>query len=378
MSRPGWRVPLVDLVALHTPLRAQLLTSWERVLDSNRFILGSELSAFEAEARSELGVAHACGVSNGTDALVCALAALGIGLGHRVLTTPYTFFATASAILRSGAELCFSDIDPLSFNLCPEALRTSKPPAVDALVAVHLFGQPAAVAKLQSAWVEPPVVIEDAAQAFGARSPQGKVGSLGTAAAFSFFPGKPLGALGDAGLITTAVAEVDRRCRALRTHGRAADGAFHWLGGNYRLDELQAAALRVKLPWEAQRRAAREAHAAYYCQALAEVAEIQTPRTEPDCESAWSVFALRVLNNRDGLQKYLAERGIESAVYYPRPLHLEPALASLGYGAGDFPIAERAAKEVLALPVYAELTSEQRAYVVGSVAEFFGYAPRSA
>jgi dTDP-4-amino-4,6-dideoxygalactose transaminase len=216
-------------------------------------------------------------------------------------------------------------------------------------------------------------VIEDAAQAFGARLGQAAVGTLGDVAAFSFFPGKPLGALGDAGLVATADPVLAERVRAARTHGRGQDGQIERVGGNYRLDEVQAAILRIKLEFDAERLARRAANARYYTDALAAVAEVVTPRETPGTSASWSVFSLRVLQQRDALRAHLTACGVETALYYPRPLHLEPALASLGYARGDFPAAEACAEQLLALPVHAELRAEQREHVASSIARFFGH-----
>jgi dTDP-4-amino-4,6-dideoxygalactose transaminase len=374
MSRnvPPLAVPLIDMEAMHRPLRARVLERLAAVYDSGRFVLGPEVQSFEREAAQYLGARHCVGVSNGTDALVCALSALQIGQGDTILTTPLSFIATATACLRSGAKLRFADVDPVSFNLSPAALSESEVQGINALVAVHLFGQVADIAALRARVPGRPV-IEDAAQAFGARLGQAAVGTLGDVAAFSFFPGKPLGALGDAGLVATADPVLAERVRAARTHGRGQDGQIERVGGNYRLDEVQAAILRIKLEFDAERLARRAANARYYTDALAAVAEVVTPREAPGTSASWSVFSLRVLQQRDALRAHLTACGVETALYYPRPLHLEPALASLGYARGDFPAAEACAEQLLALPVHAELRAEQREHVASSIARFFGH-----
>lgn len=368
------RVPLIDLGALHTPLRERLLQRMAEVFDTGRFILGAEVRAFETEVARHLDVPHAIGVSNGTDAIVCALTAGGIGPADTIVTTPFSFVATATACLRTGARLRFVDIDPVHFNLCPTKLAASAIHDVRALVAVHLFGHPADASAL-SRCVPDALLVEDAAQAFGARAAGRPVGGLGHMGTFSFFPGKPLGALGDGGLVTTRDATFDERVRGLRSHGRGPDGSVHWLGGNYRLDELQAAVLRIKLQDDDERRRLRTQNAEYYRSALAQIPEVIAPQAVGDVVHAWSVFALRVLERRDPLRAHLASAGIETALYYPRPLHLEPALKQQGYARGDFPVAERCSEQLLALPVHAELSAQQRAHVAASIARFFGHSP---
>ncbi|HEX2733340.1 MAG TPA: DegT/DnrJ/EryC1/StrS family aminotransferase [Polyangiaceae bacterium] len=373
MTRTDFRVPLVDLTAFHRELRTRAIERFSVVYDSGRFVLGPELRAFESEAAAQLGLAHGVGVSNGTDALVCALAALGIGRGKRIVTTPFTFVATASACLRTGAELQFVDLDPADLNLSPRCFAELDVSKVNAVVPVHLFGHPADVSKLRELAPDC-AIVEDAAQAFGARRWGVGLGQHSDAVTFSFFPGKPLGGLGDGGLIGTRDAALAERCRALRTHGRDQRGEIQWLGGNYRLDELQAAILRLKLPHEPRRTAQRAAHARYYCEALSTISEVSSPRTAAGCEPTWSVFSIRVLDgSRDRLKAHLHAAGVETHVYYPRPLHLEPALRDLGYARGDFPEAERASDQVLALPIHAELEPEQLAWVVASIASCYGY-----
>jgi dTDP-4-amino-4,6-dideoxygalactose transaminase len=366
------KVPLIDLDLLHGALRGRVLERIAEVYDSGRFVLGPHVRAFEAEAALHLNVPHALGVSNGTDALVCALGALKLGRGHTLVTTPLSFVATATACLRTGAELRFVDVDATDFNLSAAELARVAHGSIDAVVVVHLFGQPADVPALRRLVPARPIV-EDAAQAFGARLAGVRVGGLGELGAFSFFPGKPLGGLGDGGLVTTRDPLLAARVVALRSHGRSPEGPVYDLGGNYRLDELQAAVLRIKLEADEQRRLRRCANAHYYASALAGVGELQTPGQRADTDPAWSVYSVRVLHGRDALRAHLERCGIETALYYPRPLHLEPALSGLGYARGDFPVAEACAEQLLALPIHAELSEAQLAHVVASVAQFFGH-----
>lgn len=346
---------------------AELGAAFTRVLASRQFILGAEVGAFESELAHYLDTAFAVGVSSGTDALVCALLALDIGPGDEVVTTPFTFIATAEAIARVGARPVFADIDPVTLNLDPA--RLVRTPRTRAVIPVHLFGHPAELASLD---LDLPV-IEDAAQAIGARAGGRRVGTLGRLGCFSFFPTKPLGALGDGGAVVTADAALAERIRRLRQHGSAEKHLYVELGGNFRLDALQAAFLRAKLPrldgWLEERRAA----AAAYSQELAGLDELALPVTRAGTEPAWAHYVVRVRDGRrDALARHLDARGIATAVYYPRPLHLQPVFAKLGYARGDFPRAERAADEVLALPLFPGLTAEQRGRVVDAVRGFFG------
>lgn len=355
------RIPLFS----PPPPDAELRAAFARVLESGQFILGAEVSAFERELAVYLGSAHAVGVSSGSDALVSALLALDVGPGAEVVTTPFTFVATAEAILRVGARPVFADIDPVTLSLDPSCVRVG--PRTRALVPVHLFGHPAPLPDLDVP------IVEDAAQAIGARDRGRAAGTSGKLGCFSFFPSKPLGALGDGGAVVTDDEALAARVRRLRQHGAERKDLYVELGGNFRLDALQAAFLRAKLPhlggWLAERRAL----AAAYSRELAGIDGLGLPVTRPETEPAWAHYVVRVPGGRrDELGRRLDERGIATAVYYPRPLHLMPAFASLGHAPGDFPRAERAADEVLALPLYPGLTQEQQGRVVEAVRGFFG------
>ncbi len=354
------RVPLLDLRAPYRQVGPAVEAAVRRVLASGHYILGEEVEMLESEVASLLGVAHAIGVSSGTDALLAGLQALGIGPGDEVVTTTFSFFATAGAIARLGAKPVFADVEPSSFNLdAADALRrtTSR---TKAYLPVHLFGRPARTAPLQRAALP---IVEDAAQALGAPG----VGKLGKLATLSFFPSKNLGAAGDAGMVVTDDSELADRLRLLRAHGSRPKYVHHLIGGNFRLDALQAAVLRAKLPhlaaWNRQRRSNVER----YRQGLAG-ASLTLPEEAPD--HIWHHFVVRA-PRRAELRKHLAHQGVETEIYYPRPLHLQPCFAYLGGKPGDLPEAERAAEEALALPVHAELSADQIDFVAGAVREFY-------
>ncbi|HUH04060.1 MAG TPA: DegT/DnrJ/EryC1/StrS family aminotransferase [Kofleriaceae bacterium] len=353
------KVLLADLGFENAALRVELDAAIARVIDSSHFIGGPELEAFERELAPVGGAAHAIGVSSGTDALLVSLMALGVGAGDEVVTTAFSFFATAGVIARLGARPVFADIDPDTFNLHPEAAAVACGPRTRAVLPVNLYGRPAALPEVSLP------IIEDAAQSLGARPP------AGLAAAVSFFPTKNLGALGDAGAVLTNDPELAERVRLLRSHG-ARPKYFHALvGGNFRLDALQAAVLRVKLPHLSTWTRARRANAARYRELLAAAsvpAELRVPGDTPD--HIYNQFVIRA-PRRDELRAHLHAAGIATEIYYPVPFHLQACFAALGYRAGAFPHAERAAAEVLALPVHPTVTSEQQAYVVDTIAGFY-------
>ena len=350
-------VVMLDVAAQNGPLSDKLRAVFARVLESGRFILGPEVTALEAELAAVVGVPHALGVSSGTDALLVALMALGVGVGDEVITTPFTFFATAGSIARLGARPVFVDIDPVSFNLDPVAVQAAITPRTRAIMPVHLFGQPCDMRALgRIAQAHSVFVVEDAAQALGATTEDGAVGSLGELGCFSFFPSKNLGGFGDAGLVTTKDAELAERARVLRGHG-AKPKYFHALvGGNFRIDALMAALLRVKLPQLPAYTAARRENAARY-DALFAAADLGPRLTTPARVEAGHVYNQYVIRTpkRDQLAAHLSQHGIETAIYYPKSLHEQGCFADLGYATGDFPESERASREVLALPIYGEL-----------------------
>jgi dTDP-4-amino-4,6-dideoxygalactose transaminase len=366
-------IPMLDVTAQNEPLLPAIREAFERVVASGHFILGEEVSAFEREIASFLGVACAVGVSSGTDALIAALMALGIKAGCEVITTPFSFFATAGSIARVGATPVFVDIDPITFNLDPSKIEAAVSPRTRALLPVHLFGQPCApeaVRAIASRRGLP--VIEDAAQAIGARSAIGPAGALGRVGCFSFFPSKNLGAFGDAGLVTTEDAAIAERLRVLRAHGGEPKYHHADIGGNFRLDALQAAILRIKLPHLPAWTAARRANAARYSALFAEAGlapELFTAPREVEVGHVWNHYVIRT-NKRDALRAHLSKRGIATEIYYPVPLSLQPCFAHLGYKEGSMPEAERASREALALPVFPELGEARLGRVAREVVAF--------
>ena len=365
-------VPLLDLKAQYEPLREEILREVTRVLDSQRFVLGPEVEALERELAPYCGAQFAVGCANGSDALFLALLALDIGPGDRVLTTPFTFFATAGAISGAGAVPVFADIDPVTYNLDPglagEALRKNGP--FWALLPVHLYGGSADMDPLlDSATAMNVPVIEDAAQAIGTEYKGRRAGSLGRIGCFSFYPTKNLGAAGDAGLLTTNDPELASKLKALREHGGRTRYLHDWIGINSRLDAVQAAVLRVKAKYLDGWSEARAKNAALYRELL-QGSSVDLPQASPyQTRHIWNQFVIRS-KERDRLRKHLADHGIGTEIYYPVPLHLQKCYAGLGYREGDFPESEKAAREVLALPIYPELTREQIEYVAETIRSF--------
>jgi dTDP-4-amino-4,6-dideoxygalactose transaminase len=379
-------VQMLDFSRQFSTMRRELLDAIESVCDSQRFILGPQVESFEQAAATACAVPHAVGCASGTDAIWLALAAANIGLGDAVITTPFSFFASVSAILRCGAQPLLADIDPATFNLSAsateEVLRSHTGSEVKAILPVHLYGQCAdwdAFTALKQKYNL--LLVEDAAQAFGAAWNGIPAGALGDAAAFSFYPTKNLSAMGDAGLVTTTSAAIDDHARILRAHGMRRRYFHDEVGWNSRLDSLQAAILEVKLrylpKWNQQRRHL----AAHYDQlfrqanlAAATVKEgIVLPFTDPRATHIFHQYVIRA-PRRDELRQFLTDREIGSEIYYPLPLHQQASLASLGYKHGDFPISEAAAAEVLALPMYPELREDEQQTVVETIASF--YQPR--
>jgi dTDP-4-amino-4,6-dideoxygalactose transaminase len=367
------KVPLLDLQAQYRPLREELLAAVVRVCDSQRFIMGPEVAALEDEMARMLGIRHAIAVSSGTDALLLALMALDIKAGDEVVTSTYSFFATAGAIVRVGARPVLVDIDPATFNIDPERVRLALTPRTRAILPVHLFGLSAdldPIAELASRAGIP--IVEDAAQAIGATYKSRPVGGFGAFGCFSFFPSKNLGAFGDAGLLTTNDDGLAKRARLLRTHGMEPKYYHQLVGGNFRMDGLQAAVIRVKAPHLAAWTDARRANAQRYRNLFRAAAlddRVTLPVEPPDRRHIFNQFVICTAD-RDGLKRHLDERGIGTEIYYPVPFHLQPCFADLGYRRGEFRHAERAAGESLALPIYGELTEVQQEAVVEAVAGF--------
>jgi dTDP-4-amino-4,6-dideoxygalactose transaminase len=367
------KVPLLDLQAQYRPIREALLAAITRVADSQRYIMGQEVAALEAELARLLGVQHAIAVSSGTDALLLVMMALGVGPGDEVITSPYSFFATAGVIARVGARPVFVDIDRVTFNLDPARLAEAITPRTKAILPIHLFGLSADLDPITDEASRAGVpVIEDAAQAIGATYKSRQVGGIGTMGCFSFFPSKNLGAFGDAGLVTTNDASLAKRARLLRVHGMDPKYYHHLVGGNFRMDEIQAAVLRVKAPHLAAWTEARRVNASRNARMFADagLAGRVTLPTEPrERRHVFNQFVIRTAD-RDGLKRHLDVRGIGNEIYYPVPFHLQPCFTSLGYRLGAFASAEQAARESLAIPIYGELSFEQQRTVVDAVAEF--------
>jgi dTDP-4-amino-4,6-dideoxygalactose transaminase len=366
-------VPLLDLQAQYRPLRDEILAAMTRVADSQRFIMGVEVENLETELARMLGIEHAVAVSSGTDALLLALMALGIGPGDEVVTSPYSFFATAGSVVRLGARPVFVDIDPATFNIDPDRVASAITPRTKAILPVHLFGQSADLGVIMQIAADHHLpVIEDAAQAIGATYRSRPVGGIGAVGCFSFFPSKNLGAFGDAGLVTTTDDELARRARLLRTHGMEPKYYHHVVGANFRMDALQAAILRVKAPHLAGWTAMRRANASRYRDLFRAAALDETvtlPADPADRLHIYNQFVIRTVE-RDALKQHLDEAGIGNEIYYPVPFHLQPCFADLGYRRGDFPHAERAAAESLAIPIYGELTVEEQQSVVSAISAF--------
>jgi dTDP-4-amino-4,6-dideoxygalactose transaminase len=384
---PPAGVPLLDLQRQYANLREAVLAAIERVCSSQQYILGAEVEALERELARHCETNEAIGCASGTDALWLVLAAVGVEPGDQVLTTPFSFFASASAIARAGARPVFVDIDPRTFNLdagqVESFLGERRRGKLRALLAVHLYGQCADISRLRRQADEYGLdLIEDAAQAIGARWGEKHAGSMGVAAAFSFYPTKNLSAYGDAGAVTTNDAELAARLRRLRNHGSPQRYVHEEFGANSRLDAIQAAVLRVKLKYVDEWNQARRGRAAIYDQLFAAAglissgnepqnsAPIQLPFTAPQAHHVFHQYVVWAYR-RDELREFLMARKIGTEIYYPIPLHMQTCFAYLGYRKGDFPEAERAAKEVLALPMFPELTEEEQRRVVKSIGDFY-------
>ena len=366
-------VPLLDLQAQYAPLRAEILDAITRVCDSQRFILGPEVDALERELATLLEVDHAIAVSSGTDALLAVLMALGVGPGDEVITPTYSFFATAGCASRLGATPVFVDVDPATFNVDPGAIVGAMTPRTRAILPVHLFGLCADMQPILDAARQAGVpVIEDAAQAIGATYGSAQAGSMGLASCFSFFPSKNLGGFGDGGLVTTNDAAFAREIVLLRNHGAEPKYYHSRIGGNFRLDALQAAVLRVKAPhlsaWtEARRRNADRYRALFDDSRLGET--LQLPTEPPGRRHIYNQFVI-CGPRRDALRAHLSSRGIGTEIYYPVPFHRQACFAGLA-PADAFPIADRLADTSLALPIFGELTADQQRHVVATIAEFY-------
>ena len=356
------KVPLLDLRAQYASVKQEVWTSIEAVLESQICIGGPYVIDLEKKIAEMSQCQYGVGVSSGTDALLCSLMALGIGPGDEVITTPFTFFATAGCIARSGARPVFVDVEPDTFNIDPKLIAAAVTPRTRAILPVHLFGQMCDMDPILATAREHNLyVIEDAAQSIGATYKGRKAGSMGTMGCFSFFPTKNLGAAGDGGMIVTNDADLVERLLLLRNHGAKPKYYYSAIGGNFRLDALQAAILLAKLPHLDDWSEARRRNADYYSKRFGET-PIVTPKIRPECESIFNQYTVRI-PKRDLAVSRLKALEIETEVYYPLPLHLQKCFEDLGHVEGSFPVAERLAKEVLALPCYPELRPEAREWV---------------
>ena len=366
-------VPLLDLRAQFQTIRGEVMAAVERVFESQHFILGPEVEAFERDAAEYCRIKHAIGCGSGSDALLLALTALGVGPGDEVVTASFSFFATAGSIARLGARPVFVDISPDDFNVDPNLIERAITPRAKAILPVHLFGQCAemdAIREVADRHNLP--VVEDAAQAIGAVYCERRAGAMGAVGCFSFFPSKNLGGAGEGGLMTTDDDDLAEKLRLLRVHGMRPKYYHKVVGVNSRLDALQAAVLGVKLKYLDRWSDARRRNAEHYDKLFAEagVEEVTTPAVRPNRRHIFNQYTIRC-SRRDELMDFLKRRGVGSEIYYPAPLHLQECFAPLGYKPGDLPATERASRECLSLPIYPELTEEMRQYVVEKIAEFY-------
>ena len=369
------KVPLLDLTEQNAALRPEIEAALGRVLDSNGFILGGEVAALEDELAAYCGTKHAIGCASGSDAILLAFMALGVGPGDEVITTPYSFFATVSSITRLGATPVFVDIDPATYNIDPSQIEAKITERTKAIEPVHLYGQCAGMAEINRVADKHGVpVVEDAAQAIGAEEDGIRAGAMSAMGCFSFYPSKNLGGMGDGGFLTTNDDDLANKLRALRVHGAEEKYYHKYVGLNSRLDGFQGAVLRIKLPhldaWTEKRRA----NADYYKRLFTDhglTEQIAVPIERPNAKHIYNQYVVRVPGRRDELRAFLAAKEIGTDIYYPVPLHLQECFAYLGYREGDLPGSEKAARETLALPIYPELRTEQQEYVVESIAGFF-------
>lgn len=367
-------VPLLDLKAQHITIRDEVISAMMEVVDNQTFILGEPVARFESAVAELSATRYAIGCANGTDALLIAMRALDIGRGDEVVTTPFTFFATAGTIHNVGATPVFVDIDPKTYNIRPDMAAAAVTSRTKAVIPVDLFGQMAELEKIRALLPDMPI-IEDAAQSIGARRKiDGKwtmAGEAATIGTFSFFPSKNLGGYGDGGMMVTQDEELAKRLTRIRTHGSVQTYLHEEVGYNSRLDALQAVVLNAKLPHLAAWSARRRENAAYYDAAFAGIADITTPYIDPDNESIFNQYTIRV-SRRDELREHLQKKGIGHSVYYPLALHLQPCFAYLGYKEGSCPESEKASNEVVSLPVFPELTKTQLDEVISAVRGFYG------
>lgn len=368
------KVALLDLAKQYASLKNEIRESIDRVLDSQRFILGPEVTALEAECAKYTDSKFGIGLSSGSDALIIALMVLDIKEGDEVITTPYTFFATVGAIHRVGAKAVLVDIEPNSYNIDPEKIKKAITPKTKAIIPVHLYGQSAdmkpimEIAKQHNLYI-----IEDAAQAIGTEYQGKRVGTIGEIGCFSFFPSKNLGAFGDGGLCTTNDPALAEKLQIFRAHGSKPKYYHKYVGGNFRIDAIQAAILRVKLKYLDSWTDARQANAKMYDTLFAQAglgSKVKTPWVRPGDRHIYNQYVIAV-ENRDGLKKYLLENGIETEIYYPLSMHMQECFQYLGYKEGDFPISEKSSNSTVAIPVYPELPQDDLEYVVDTIVKFY-------
>jgi dTDP-4-amino-4,6-dideoxygalactose transaminase len=381
---PGGEIPLLDLRSQHRQIQAEISAAIGPLIERQRFINGPEVALFESAMADYLGVEHAIGMSSGTDALLAVLMAIGIGSGDEVITTPFSFISTAEVILRLGARPVFADISGESYLIRPSAVRKLLSNRTRAIIPVHLYGKVCRMDELLDLSTERGIpIIEDCAQAMGARQNDRAAGSFGLAGTFSFFPSKNLGGWGDGGMVTTNDADLAHKLRCTREHGADDNMCYPFLGGNFRLDTIQAAVLNVKLGHLDEWLKARKTAARYYVQLMVEAGlaagqnetrhpghHLLPPPVWDERDHAFNLFVVQA-ERSDALKTHLASLGIGSAVYYTTPLHLQPCLSDMGYRPGDFPAAEEAARSVLALPLYPEIGRDQQKRVVEAIAEFY-------
>lgn len=364
------QVPLLDLKAQYTTIKDEILAEVSEVLESQICIGGPRVTELEKKIAAISDCKFAVGVSSGTDAILNSLMSLDIGNGDEVISTPFTFFATVGCIVRAGAKPVFVDIDPKTFNINAKLIEPAVRERTKAIMPVHLFGQMADMEPIMEVANKYNLaVIEDAAQSITSTYKGRKAGSIGTVGCLSFFPSKNLGAVGDGGMVVTNDEDLYNRLKIMRNHGANPKYYHKFVGGNFRLDPIQAAVLLVRLPHLDNWSEARRRNAAFYDERFADTV-VKTPYISPDCVSIYNQYVIRI-PKRDELVTHLKEKGIGSAIYYPRPMHLQECFRHLGYKDGDFPESERAANEVLAIPIYPELTDNMKDYVVETILSFF-------
>ena len=365
------QVPMLDLKAQYATLKDEILTAVTEVLESQRCVHGPKIVELEEKIAAMCDCKFAVGATSGTDAILNSLMSLDIGPGDEVITTPFTFFATAGCIARTKATPVFVDIDPRTYNINPELIDRAVTDKTKAIVPVHLFGHMADMDQIMKIATEHNLaVIEDAAQSITSTYKGKKAGRIGTVGCFSFFPSKNLGGIGDGGMIVTNEKDLYERIKAMRNHGQTSQYHYKYIGGNFRLDPIQAAAILVKLPYLDKWSQARRNNAAYYNKKFTDTV-VQTPYVNPDCVSIYNQYVIRV-PRRDEVLAHLKDKNIGCAVYYPLGLHLQECFKYLGHKTGDFPETEKAAKEVMAIPVYPELTDEMKDVVVDTILSFLG------